>query len=218
MQIVFGNVAIRVHPSWGGIHFKILWLSLLYASGSLLHRFLGRIGNALSLLSAGPGEGGCRELLVQGDSDKAVSPGLRQGGPGPHRCRPPRRGAGAGQGRAAWQDHPVAFVPGLLSRGLPEESGRNVRVRRDVLPSRGPPPGVLTCCSRRGLYMTTEYLLGGKCVPSAPAPAPPDVLVCSLPRRRQSESDMASPTEFRANIVKGVQMALKKNLLSPLSP
>lgn len=66
--------------------------------------------------------------------------------------------------------------------------------------------------------MTTEYLLGGKCVPSAPPPHAPDVLVCSLPRRRQSESDMASPTEFRANIVKGVQMALKKNLLSPLSP
>lgn len=80
--------------------------------------FLGRIGNALSLLSAGPGEGGCQELLVQGDSDKAAWLSARGCGKEDQALTGaghPGAGQGRGQGRAAWQDHPVAFVPGLLS-------------------------------------------------------------------------------------------------------
>ena len=54
-QIMFRNVVLRVNPSCGGTHAIIPWLNLLYVSNfhCVLHMFLGRIRNALTLLKAG---------------------------------------------------------------------------------------------------------------------------------------------------------------------
>lgn len=52
---MFRNMVLRVNPSCGGTHAIIPWLNLLYVSNfhCVLHMFLGRIRNALSLLKAG---------------------------------------------------------------------------------------------------------------------------------------------------------------------
>lgn len=68
MKIMFRNMANKVNPSCGGIHFIIPWLSLLYISNfhCFLHMFLGRIRNALCLLRAGWGECRCKRAICGG--------------------------------------------------------------------------------------------------------------------------------------------------------
>lgn len=75
MQRVFRNVAIKVNPSHGGIHFIIPWLSLLYISNSIAFSTCFEEGLEMHWASAEQAwvNADAKELMAQDDSDMIAS-------------------------------------------------------------------------------------------------------------------------------------------------